>query len=213
MNFYKAKIIISKPKFTTGFTLVEMMVAIAVFSIVMVTAMSALLNVVDANNKARAIKTAINNISFALEGISKDMRMGTEYACGQSGNTSKTNCTDGVDTISFKSSKTIGGIVNPYIYYKFVKTNINDKQVGQIFSCISNAGTGPCNGGGGYSAITSTEVNLTSVKFYILGVEDPDLKSTQPRMLMTVRGEAGSKEKIKTTFDLQTGVSQINRPE
>ena len=190
-----------------GFTLVEMMVAIAVFSIVMVTAMSALLNVIDANNKARSLKTAINNISFALEGISKDMRMGKEYACGPDGNTTITDCTGGVNTISFKSSK----IGVEYIYYKQAITTLpNGKNVGQIFSCVSTTGTGLCNGSGGYSAITSTEVNLTSVKFYILNTGGGN---KQPRMIMTLSGEAGSKEKIKTMFDLQTGVSQMNRPE
>jgi len=200
----------AKPWRNGGFTLVEMMVAIAVFSIVMVTAMSALLNVIDANNKARSLKTAINNISFALEGISKDMRMGTDYACGDDGNTSKTDCTGGVNTISFMSSKIGVG----YIYYKQATTTLpNGKNVGQIFSCVSTTGIGPCSGS--YSAITSTEVNLTSVKFYILGEIDSTLPAgngrTQPRMIMTVSGEAGSKEKIKTQFDLQTGVSQITR--
>lgn len=180
-------------KNNSGFTLVEMMVAIAVFSIVMVTAMSALLNVIDANNKARAIKTAINNISFALEGISKDMRMGKEYGCVDENGASVDCETTGNIGISFTSSKT----ANPVIKYVFKDS--------QIFSCVGSA----CNT---FFALTSPEVKLTNVKFYILGVESPDVLNTQPRMLMTVSGEAGTKEKIKTTFDLQTGVSQINRP-
>jgi prepilin-type N-terminal cleavage/methylation domain-containing protein len=182
-------------KNNSGFTLVEMMVAIAVFSIVMVTAMSALLNVIDANNKARAIKTAINNISFALEGISKDMRMGTEYDC-IGGNGLGTECSpQGNIGISFKSSKTIDGVSNPYISYVYRDNKIQ--------SCVGTDCTD-------FSDVTSSEVKLTNVKFYILNV---NVSGKQPRMLMTVNGEAGTKERIKTTFDLQTGVSQINRPE
>jgi len=172
-----------------GFTLVEMMVAIAVFSIVMVTAMSALLNVIDANNKARSLKTAINNISFALEGISKDMRMGKEYSCSEDGSNFIGDCTGGGKAILFKSSKT----GTPYVYYKFENN--------QIFSCVGENCTN-------YSAITSSEVKLTNVKFYILNT---NTVGKQPRMIMTVSGEAGTKEKIKTQFDLQTGVSQITR--
>ena len=75
------KFFLKNKKINTGFTLVEMMVAIAVFSTVMVVAMSALLIVIDANTKARSLKAAVNNVSFALDSISRDMRMGTEYSC------------------------------------------------------------------------------------------------------------------------------------
>jgi prepilin-type N-terminal cleavage/methylation domain-containing protein len=182
-----------------GFTLVEMMVAIAVFSIVMVTAMSALLNVIDANNKARSLKTAINNVSFALEGISKDMRMGKEYNCSGESDTLNFvgNCTGGGEAIRFKSSKEN----NPYLFYRFVE----DEGKGRIEACSDQTDT--CSE---YSAITSPEVDLNRVTFYILNVGEI---GKQPRMLMTVSGEAGTKEKIKTQFDLQTGVSQIVRPE
>jgi len=192
-----------------GFTLVEMMVAIAVFSIVMVTAMGALLNVIDANNKARAIKTAINNISFALEGITKDMRMGTDYSCSTNGGVSFLgDCTSGGDAIRFKSSKKIGGVENPYVYYKFSSTT----EVQALELCVGGTTAGSCSD---YAAVTSSELNSLTGKFYILGVAEsknptPTLR-TQPRMIITISGEAGSKEKIRTSFDLQTSLSQVSR--
>jgi prepilin-type N-terminal cleavage/methylation domain-containing protein len=183
-----------------GFTLIEMMVAIAVFSIVMVMAMGALLNVIDSNNKARSIKTAINNISFALEGISKKMRMGTDYACGTNGiNTIEQDCTDGLaDIISFKVKD------GEYIFYKFEE---------QIKSCISTI-QGSCDGT--YSLLTSSELTLDSVKFYVLGVTNSKVVAgirTQPRVIIVIKGSAGNKNKVKTqtTFDLQTGISQTSR--
>ncbi len=191
-----------------GFTLVETMVAIAVFSLVMVAAMSALLNVIDANNKAKSIKTAINNISFALEGISKDMRMGTDYSCYNDTNFVRT-CLNGGSIIGFRSSKA----GNPYVYYKYID-DVPGISPGQILSCVGGNVGVDCTGT--YSALTSSEVNLTNVRFYVLGVQEPlpDAPNrTQPRMIMTVSGEAGSKEQTRTTFNLQTGVSQRIRPE
>jgi prepilin-type N-terminal cleavage/methylation domain-containing protein len=188
-----------------GFTLVEMMVAIAVFSIVMVAAMSALLNVIDANNKARAIKTAINNISFALEGISKDMRMGTDYACGDSGNEPNGDCTGGGDTIKYRSIRAdIDGDKYKYAYYQF-RNN-------QILSCLQKDLI-TCGSPADFSPITSSEVELTRVRFYVLGSASnlvvPNKK--QPRMIITVKGKAGIKDKISTEFDLQTSVSQTTK--
>ena len=186
--------------FRGGFTLVEMMVAIAVFSIVMTVAMSALLNVIDANNKARSIKTAINNISFALEGISKDMRMGTDYACGND-NEPNGDCLNGGNIISYISSR--ANFFEKKAYYKF---NVN-----QIWECLEK-GTIDCTFTGPWNPITSTEVKIDAnkSKFYIIGTEN---SSTQPRMIMTISGKAGSKAKIETSFDLQTGVSQRIRSE
>lgn len=188
-----------------GFTLVEMMVAIAVFSVVMVTAMSALLNVIDANNKARAIKTAINNVNFALEGISRDMRMGRNYKCSDAGGPFLEDCLGGGDAISFLSKRASRN----YIYYKYVTVQINGKDIGQIQSCVSDStdinGT-LCNDE--YFAVTSAEVDLNKVRFYVKS--NPSPIRCQPRMIMTVSGTAGPENKasLQTTFDLQTSVSQ-----
>ena len=183
-----------------GFTLVEMMVAIAVFSIVMVTAMSALLNVIDANNKAKAIKTAINNVSFALEGISKDMRVGTDYTCesGQCG-------TGGDSGIKYRSPRAFFDTTSQqyyYAHYKFSDT--------QIWECLERKEGDTCPESD-FSPITSSEVTLEKVVFYVTGITPNDKE--QPRMIMTIQGRAGpaNKPKLQTTFDLQTSVSQINR--
>jgi prepilin-type N-terminal cleavage/methylation domain-containing protein len=189
-----------------GFTLVEMMVAIAVFSIVMITAMSALLNVVDANNKARAIKTAINNVSFALEGISKDMRMGTDYNCG-SGSEPDGDCLSGGNIIKYRSiradEETIGPLTQyKYVYYKFD----ND----QLEECLEKDGL-VCNYNGPFTPITSSEVKIEKAVFYVLGTDNTLSPKPQPRLILTVSGRAGDKEKISTEFDLQTSVSQVTR--
>jgi prepilin-type N-terminal cleavage/methylation domain-containing protein len=206
-----------------GFTLVEMMVAIAVFSVVMVTAMSALLNVIDANNKARSIKTAVNNVSFALESISKDMRMGTHYACGVS--LPDVGLGDGCNVgggkyVGYRSQR--ADKVSPadanserkFAYYKF--DNING--TGQIFECLEKSPkvTGVCSEAD-FQPITSTEVEITDVVFYVLGSGDTsrlsfgDPQKTQPRVVITVSGKAGSKVKTRTEFDLMTTISQIKR--
>lgn len=197
----------------SGFTLIEMMVAIAVFSIVMVTAMSALLNVIDANNKAKAIKTAINNISFALEGISKDMRVGTEYTCGDMlsdiiNDDDGLPCPTGGTYIKYRSiradKESPGDPTSKYkyAYYKFYGT--------QMWSCLEKDSK-ICSVDDDFSPITSEEVKLINVVFYVLNVGDTATHK-QPRMIMTIKGEAGgTKAKIKTEFDLQTSVSQMNR--
>jgi prepilin-type N-terminal cleavage/methylation domain-containing protein len=179
-----------------GFTLVEMMVAIAVFSLIMVAAMSALINVIDANNKARSVKTAVNNINFALESMSRDMRSGTDYACGNNAEPNG-NCPGGGNIIKYKSPRADLG---RYVYYKFENNQIKEclEKDGQI--CDYDIGP--------FLPITSSEVKITKTVFYVLNTGET---TKQPRAIITISGEAGTKE--KTVFDLQTGISQRVRPE
>jgi prepilin-type N-terminal cleavage/methylation domain-containing protein len=183
-----------------AFTLVEMMVAIAVFSIVMVVAMSALLNVIDANNKARSIKTAINNISFALEGISKDMRMGTDYKCIDNGNKETKCLPDGEGNIGVKyKTSRAGG--EGFAYYKFDSNN------NKIWSCLDTIGI-DCANGDYFSALTSKEVKIEKMVFYVQNTVTNLGK--QPRVIITIQGKAGpdNKPQLQTDFNLQTGISQ-----
>src|SRR3989344_3401438 len=50
-----------------GFSLVEILVSTAIFSVVMITAAGALWTTIDANHKAQAIQSVMNNLNFALE--------------------------------------------------------------------------------------------------------------------------------------------------
>jgi prepilin-type N-terminal cleavage/methylation domain-containing protein len=53
-----------------GFTLVETLVAVGIFSVIMMVAAGSLLTIIDANAKAQAIKTSVNNVNFAVETVS-----------------------------------------------------------------------------------------------------------------------------------------------
>lgn len=199
-----------KKKNNKGFTLVELMVAVAVFSIVMVTAASALLNVIEANRKAQAIKTAINNINFALEAISKDMRVGTGYECSDGGGNFVANCPiDGGDRIRYRSVQAgPDGDKKLYAYYYFDK----DPDVGAIMGCIEDI-AGDCSVyGANYTRLTSEEIKITRARFYVVGNGlDAAGKRQQPRMVMTLTGKVNEGKKTETEFDLQTSVSQRAR--
>lgn len=197
----------NKAKAGRGFTLVEMMVAIAVFSIVMVVATGALLNVIDANQKAQAIKTAINNVNFALESISKDMRVGTDYSCLVSGSWVGDCSRDGTG-IKYRSPRGYLGADGKrgYAYYRY---NSTDKSIEE---CLENTDGEDCGAvNAKFNRITSDDIEIGPMNFYVVGTGVSSPK-TQPRMILTLTGTAGKKEKIKTSFDLQTGVSQRARP-
>ncbi|HBB36649.1 MAG: ComB [Candidatus Moranbacteria bacterium GW2011_GWC1_45_18] len=60
----------------SGFTLIELMVAIFIFSIITVAIVSVFVSTVTSYGKAKAIKTVKEDTEFAMASIAKDVRMG-----------------------------------------------------------------------------------------------------------------------------------------
>lgn len=66
---------------STGFTLVELIVSIGLFALVMLLSSSAYLLMIGINRQAQSTATGINNLSFALETMTRTIRTGTGYSC------------------------------------------------------------------------------------------------------------------------------------
>ena len=92
-------------KASKGFTLVEMITAVAIFSLVMVIGMGALLNVLHANKQTQAIQTAVNNLNLAMEMMSREIRTGYYYHCGSGDYTLTRDCLVGDSSIAFDTMK------------------------------------------------------------------------------------------------------------
>jgi len=66
---------------TRAFTLVELLVSIAIFTIIMIFAMGGIIAILDAYKKTQSIQSAMTNLNFALETMTRDIRFGTDYSC------------------------------------------------------------------------------------------------------------------------------------
>ena len=179
---------------TGGFTLVEMIVAVFVFSIVMLAATGALFSMLEANRKAQTIKTVVNNLNFALESMTRSIRVGGTYHCGSAvGNGWNTprNCP-----------------TNGSTYFIFEGVNGTDDPSDQIHYQLNNAGriVRSTDNGATFIGLTAPdEVVVEELSFFVSGAEDTDTE--QPRVLIIVRGYAGVEEK-RVEFNLQTLIAQ-----
>ncbi len=201
-----------------GFTLVEMLVAIAVFMSVMVISVGALFTVINTNKKNEAIKTVVDNVSFALDSISRDMRTGTHYGCSADSNsfTQNTDCTSGGTGIVYTATPSLDALGNlvpgDVIYYKFVPSSMLSAGDGNIQMCDATKSNFNCAQTGAWQSLTAptSTVNITSMKFYVYN-SDPSIDAgTQPRVLITLQGSVESKIG-NVTFALQTTISQRSR--
>src|SRR3989338_9484397 len=78
-----------------GFTLIEMIVSIALFAVVMTVAVGALLSLTGANKKAQALQSVMNNLNISVDSMVRNIRMGRDYECV--GGTSTGTDTDTAD--------------------------------------------------------------------------------------------------------------------
>ncbi len=209
--------ILSKNNSTNrGFTLIEVMVAVSLFSVVMVISIGALLSLVDANRKAQAMQSVINNLNIALDGMIRSIRMGTNYHCGIGELYNPQDCVSTPSTqIAFESfDGDITNINDQWVYW--LAEDSSNNNVKRIYRSKTNKTT-PA------TPITAPEINISTFDVYVKGAEETlsDLSedTNQPMVVISVEGVAGSeitsgigvsgsKKKIETTFTIQATASQ-----
>ena len=170
-----------------GFTLIEMLVSVAIFTFVMLIATSSIFTIVTANKKAESLRLVMDNLDFALESITRNIRTGNAYSClsgGSSGGSEIGNCSQGATGFEFVSNQSNGASIEYYLS--------NGK--------IMEDETGWSNP----VSITAAEIQIYSLEFYLIGSGKDML---QPRVLMTVIGTAGTST-TQTQFKIQTTLSQ-----
>ncbi len=94
----------------TGFTLVEMIVAVAVFSVVATVSVGALLMLIGTNEQLQSEQSVMTNLSFALDSMTREIRTGTWYYCEYSQNND--NNTIFYDGVSFDLDEYMAGVHN-----------------------------------------------------------------------------------------------------
>ncbi|KKW46894.1 MAG: hypothetical protein UY97_C0002G0005 [Parcubacteria group bacterium GW2011_GWB1_57_6] len=82
---------LSRRGFGAGYTLIELVVAVGLFALIMTLASGAYLVMIGVNQQSQGIATGINNLSFALETMTRAIRTGTNYSCGGGDCTGGTN--------------------------------------------------------------------------------------------------------------------------
>lgn len=168
-----------------GYTLIELIVSMGLFAIIMLLASGAYLMMIDMNRQAQGIVTGIDNLSFALETMARDIRTGTNYICPSS--------TD---------SCVIDGSVNSFSF-------TNEKDVVGVQYSLSGSAIQRTIGGANTPLTDPVSVTISSLMFYV--VHTKTLKnggSGQPHVTLIVTGTvaAGPRNPAKS-FTIETGAT------
>lgn len=227
--FSSNKLRIASESSRRGFTLVEMIVALGIFSIVAVVALGALVKIISANKKAQTLQSSITNLNFALDSMSREMRVSSNYHC------------DGAPTYNYKgddfdapvpcNSSNIPIVSRAYddvvIAFRTGKTATNvstgekcslafayrfrpkspywslqkatQQTCESAISSTDNSNPGN-NDPNGFYDIIDPSVTITG---YSLNV----IATAYPKVAIRISGFAGVRQKERTYFDVETAIS------
>lgn len=165
-----------------GYTLLELIVSIGLFSLAMLLVMGAYLMLISFDRRARATNELVTNLNFALESMSRNVRTGTQYSCNSSGNGT---CSQ----LSFRDSQ------NQQVTYLL-------RSDGTLGQC---SGTSSCTSASA-SSITDPRITVSTLTFYVRGVGTGD--GVQPQVTFTIKGSMPTDPGKTSDFVIQTGATQ-----
>ena len=171
-----------------GFTLLEMIASLGVFSVVIVIFSSTFLHLLNAERKTQIAATVQDNLRFALETMAKDIRTGTVYYV------------DNPDTDStvFGFTNTNGASIKYCL--NGLCGNTNPCSVNR---CIGRVVISEEGAEGEFLPITSDQITIDKLRFYL----KQDVSAIQPSVIIAISARA-TIQNIETRLNVETLVSQ-----
>ena len=178
-----------------GFSLFEVLVAIAVFSVAVLSAVGSLVVVMSSQKKAFFVQTNQDNVRFSIEALEREIRTGVGYqqATGY--------------------CSTPGGPSDPRGESCFQFVNAQDQQIIYKWSsdslvCFSSNAQciAKSTDGAAFEPITAPEVNVEVLKFVLTG---ENIDNFQPRVTLIIRAVTPAVEPRQSRLDVQTTISKL----
>lgn len=191
-NFTQKKHIHSLNK--KGFTLIEIMVSVAIFTIIMTTGIGALVSITNSYRESQRNKQVNDALNYSLESMTREIRLGTNYFSEPQNNGSDQGSkNDGSgDSLGFDATDSRG-----YIIFRHNENN-------QTLERISFGGTI----GNNTAELTNSEtVEIRDVNFTVIGTDTPGENGDdrQPLVWIQIQASSPGSDNIST---VQTLVSQ-----
>ena len=185
-----------------GFTLVELLVSVFLFSVVMTISLGTLIVLIDANQKAQGVQAVMSNLSFSLDSMTRNIRTARGYFCDDGTGLFENFPTKG-ETRDCSTGNFIvftDGRTGDQTGYR-----LNDEDYDGAIERMTESG-------GVWLRITSPELVVTTFHVEVAGsgqyTELVGGDGLQPTADIIVQGYIVSDDDTDTDFTLQTNVTQ-----
>lgn len=184
-----------------GFTLIEMLVAVSLFSVVATITTGSILVLINNNTQNQSEQSVLGALTMAFDSMTREIRTGTYYFCnnsnfpnlGNMGVASVADCSNGGRGLAFREStrRLTQGSQNDRIAFYF-----ND---GTIYRKISNTLA---------ESIIPDNIEITDFSFIVTGTDTlfDDSDTAQP--MVTIIAEARERGTDNPPLVVQTTVTQ-----
>jgi prepilin-type N-terminal cleavage/methylation domain-containing protein len=193
-----------------GLSIIEMVVALALFSSVALVSLASMVSLIDANEKSRNTSVALDSVSYALEDILRNIRFGRNIYCELgtsfitiSPSSTRNTCDYSTGGRNYIALENKDGYINFYKYDATAKC-IQKKTTSIIWGSQTYSDDGT-----GYQCLTSSDIEITRFRFFVI---DTNINTKTQRVVMVIQGVSGRQEKSKTTFNMMTSATTRSVP-
>lgn len=184
-----------------GFSLIELLVSMAIFTVVLTMAVGGLLVLISSNAKAQNIQEAVSNVQFALDSMAREIRNGSSYYCTDSGSVSDGDYSAVQDCDDGNALSVIEGGVNQELG---ISQSANSR-IGWRYNSSAQS-VERWDGGGAWERLTSSKVSITEMYFRVIHTSKSDQR--QPMVTIYIKGEVTGINDTGSEFTLQTSLTQ-----
>lgn len=216
------------PLYSAGFTLIEMIVSLGVFSIVVTTAIGAMFVVLSTNQQLQSEQNVMTNLGFALDGMTREIRTGFNYYCASASNYGAPTVTGSLLVRNiFNNARNIDDELGDRVSDCATGRAIGATLQGVAFFEGGMSITGTADrilyfydataktimrrvGGGAAQSIISSGLVIEDVQFYVTGsntLRELIPNADQPTVTIYIEARESAASTAKT-YKLQTTVTQ-----
>src|SRR3989338_4187029 len=183
-----------------GFSLIEILIAVAIFTFVAMLSIGSLLILTTAEKRVAGIQTSQDNVRFAVEAMAREIRTGALYRKDD-------HCGGSIDCFQFTNASKNG------IVYKLSSdsTQCSPGTPSDSRCLLKSLGEVQPYGSFLFSALnplTGSDVSIDDLRFLLSG-ELSGGDDFQVRVTIIMRAVARKNTKNETKIDIQTTVSQL----
>ncbi len=179
--------------------MIEIMVATSIFMVIMLVAMGALITSSDTAKKAQALRSAMDNVNFAMESMTRSLRMGTDYTCVTFGSSVSLPASANADCpFSMGGGGAVVFTPAEAPTKRDAAFRVVPRQDGSVTNVLQRCMPECVD-------LVSSDVDIQKLVFYVSG-SDP-LDKIQPSVYIAIKGSVTVKGEANT-FAIQTMTSQ-----
>ncbi len=209
------KLIIRKPiikNINRGFTLIELMVSISLYTVIASVLISTVLLLANVNVRLRNSVFALNDMNLFLESLQRDIKMGSNFRCDNNndgiapyvevlGANSRAIPSDCIFDSTLVTSPTRGGgsrlifKMQDGTYVLYTVDNTRNIKIDKYNTVGAISSTGYVFEG----AANSNNIKISSLRFYVDGTDQTD--GRQPTITIKISGYNGARDNRGNLID------------